>query len=109
MEDGGQVISVDQALETVLTATPASRSEEIALVDAAGRVLLEDLASDVDLPPFDRASMDGYAVRAADAVLDAELTVVGEVRAGQYPDRFLEAGEAIAVMTGAPVPRGADA
>lgn len=103
------MISVDRALEIVLAASPRLPHEELALADAAGRILAEDVVSDTDLPPFDRAAMDGYAVRSADASAGATLTVVAEVRAGQYPDRAVEPGEAIAIMTGAPVPRGADA
>jgi molybdopterin molybdotransferase len=104
------VIPVDKALETVLAATPALPAEDTPLAEAAGRVLAEDVVSDVDFPPFDRAAMDGYAVRAADASFaPAVLLVVGEVKAGQWPDRDVGAGEAFRIMTGAPVPRGASA
>jgi molybdopterin molybdotransferase len=104
------VISVARALEIVLTSAPVLPAEEVDLAVAAGRVLAEDVASDIDLPPFVRAAMDGFAVRAADILsLPASLAVVAEVRAGQYPDRDLAPGEAIRIMTGAPVPRGADA
>ncbi len=73
-------------------------------------MLREDVRADADLPPFDRAAMDGYALRAED-VLAAPvlLPVVGELRAGQWPERPLEAGQALRVMTGAPVPAGATA
>jgi molybdenum cofactor synthesis domain-containing protein len=104
------LISVDRALEIVLASAPVLPAEPVELAAALGRVLAEDVAADTDLPPFDRAAMDGYAVRAGEAATPfANLTVVDEVRAGQYPDRDLEAGEAIRIMTGAPVPRGADA
>jgi molybdopterin molybdotransferase len=104
------LISVAKALETVLAHTASLPSEEVLLTDALGRVLAEDVRSDVDMPPFDRSAMDGYALRAADvAQAPASLAVVGQVRAGQYPDRVLGAGEAIQVMTGAPVPSGATA
>jgi molybdopterin molybdotransferase len=104
------VIPVDKALEMVLAATPALPAEDTPLAEAAGRVLGEDVASDVDFPPFDRAAMDGYAVRAADAAsAPAVLLVVGEVKAGQWPDRDVGPGEAVRIMTGAPVPRGASA
>ena len=80
------------------------------LDDALGRVLAEDVVSDTDLPPFDRAAMDGYALRAADvAGAPAALEVVGEVRAGQWPDLTVGPGQAVRIMTGAPVPPGADA
>jgi molybdenum cofactor synthesis domain-containing protein len=82
----------------------------VLLEDALGRVLAEDVASDVDLPPFDRAMMDGFALRAEDtAAPPARLTVTGQLRAGQFPDRVVGAGEAIQIMTGAPVPPGANA
>jgi molybdopterin molybdotransferase len=108
MEWEEDVIPVEKALEIVLAATPALPAEDVALEQAAGRVLAEDVASDLDFPPFDRAAMDGYAVRAADATsAPAVLLVVGEVRAGQWPDRDVGPGEAVRIMTGAPVPRGA--
>ena len=60
------MVSVEEALEIVLREAPALPHEEVALDDALGRVLAEDVASDADLPPFDRAAMDGFALRAAD-------------------------------------------
>jgi molybdopterin molybdotransferase len=104
------VIPVEKALEIVLAHTPVLPSEEVALQDVLGRVLAESVSSDVDMPPFDRSAMDGYAVRAADvAAAPAVLDVVGTVRAGSVPDRGVGAGEAIQIMTGAPVPAGATA
>jgi molybdopterin molybdotransferase len=104
------VIPVDKALEIVLAHTPALPAEEVALTDAVGRVLAEDVHSDIDLPPFDRSAMDGYALRAADAAhVPATLELVGQIRAGQFPEQGLEVGQAVQVMTGAPVPPGATA
>ena len=104
------MIPVEEALEIVLREAPALPVEEVALDDALSRVLAEDVASDSDLPPFDRAAMDGYALRAADvARRPAALEVVGEVRAGQWPDLTVGPGQAVRIMTGAPVPPGADA
>jgi molybdopterin molybdotransferase len=104
------VIAVDRALEIVLAAAPALPTEDVELAAAVRRVLAEDVASDVDFPPFDRSAMDGYALRAADAAsAPAVLTVIGEVRAGEWPDRDVGPGEAVRIMTGAPVPRGASA
>src|SRR5712692_9679809 len=104
------VIPVDKALEIVLAHTPALPADEVPLPEAVGRVLAEDVRSDVDMPPFDRAAMDGFAVRAADvAHAPVVLDVVGQIRAGQYPERPLGAGQAVQVMTGAPVPPGATA
>lgn len=104
------MVAVDEALRIVLENTPDLGTEEVALGDALGRVLAEDVCSDVEMPPFDRSMMDGYAVRAADvARTPALLQVAGSVRAGQLPGAALRAGQALQVMTGAPVPAGADA
>jgi molybdopterin molybdotransferase len=87
--------------------------ETVGLLQAAGRVLAEAVSADRDIPPFPRATRDGYAVRAADvAKLPATLNVIGEVRAGEKPERIpagLARGQAVSIMTGAPVPQGADA
>lgn len=112
METGGKahMIPVDKALEIVLAHTRPLPSEDVLLEEALGRVLAEDVASDLDLPPFDRAMMDGYALRAEDtAAAPVRLAVTGMLRAGQYPDRAVHAGEAVQIMTGAPVPPGATA
>jgi molybdopterin molybdotransferase len=83
-------------------------SERVALLDAAGRVLAEKVVADRDQPPFDRATRDGFAVRCGDLV--GALRVVGSVRAGQrWSGAAMGAGEAIEIMTGAPMPQGADA
>jgi len=104
------VIPVDEALEIVLRETSLLPTEEVSLEEALGRVLAEDVRSDADMPPFDRAAMDGYAVRAADvASVPASLEIVGEVAAGAWPNREVGPGEAIRIMTGAPVPGGATA
>ena len=103
------MIPVEEALEIVLREAPALPHEEVALDDALSRVLAGDVVSDLDLPPFDRAAMDGYALRAEDvAAAPAALDVVGEVRAGQWPDLTVGPGQAARIMTGAPVPPGAD-
>jgi molybdopterin molybdotransferase len=86
-------------------------NETLALLQAAGRVLAEPIAADRDIPPFPRSTRDGYAVRATDlATLPAQLKVIGEIKAGplQLPSS-LNRGEAFSIMTGAPVPQGADA
>jgi molybdenum cofactor synthesis domain-containing protein len=104
------VITVEKALEIVLAHTPRLPPEEVALNEAVGRVLAEEVRADLDFPPFDRAAMDGYAVRAADvAHAPVTLDVVGQVRAGGYSDRPLQPGQAVQIMTGAPVPPGASA
>jgi molybdenum cofactor synthesis domain-containing protein len=84
------------------------------LTGAAGRVLRREAVSDLDLPPFDRARMDGYAMRAAEtarasAAHPVRLRAIGEAAAGQAFQGRIAAGEAVRIMTGAPVPEGADA
>lgn len=87
--------------------------EPVELLAAHGRVLAESVAADRDLPPFSRATRDGYAVRSADvSTLPARLEVVGEIRAGADPAAaacHLKPGQAVEIMTGAPVPSSADA
>ncbi len=83
--------------------------ESVALAAARGRVLAEDVIADSDLPPFDRAQMDGYAVRADDTTnAPVRLRLVGEAAAGRGWQGTLQAGETVRIMTGAPVPAGAD-
>lgn len=104
------MIPVEQALEIVLAHTPTLPLDDVELSHALGRVLGEEVRSDTDLPPFDRSAMDGYAVRAGDvAQAPVALTVVGQVRAGQHPTLVVEAGQAVQIMTGATLPRGANA
>jgi len=86
-------------------------NEAVDLLHAASRVLAEPITADRDIPPFPRSTRDGYAVRSADlAKLPAKLTVMGEIKAGpaQVPSP-LKPGETFSIMTGAPVPQGADA
>jgi molybdenum cofactor synthesis domain-containing protein len=104
-----------EALGHVLAAArPTTRAETVALADADGRVLAEDVTASFDVPAFDRAAMDGYAVRDDDtrgATADApiRLTCVGLVAAGSMPARAVGSGECIEVATGAPLPPGATA
>jgi molybdopterin molybdotransferase len=104
------VITVSEALALVLRACTAGRSETAPLSEALGRVLAEDVASDVDWPPFDTSAMDGYAVHVAEASNGHPLTErAGLVAAGDLPPSALASGEAVRVMTGAPLPPGAEA
>jgi molybdopterin molybdotransferase len=106
---GPHLLTVAQAMEIIDAAIVSPRQIECALHEADGLVLAEDLRADRDYPPFDKALMDGFAVRCGDIEsLPAELAVIGTVSAGQQPDRAVARGQAIAVMTGAPMPRGAD-
>jgi len=104
------VIPVPEAIRIVEEQTTRLPAEAVALVAARGRVLAEDVVADTDLPPFDRATMDGYAVRASDtADAPTRLAIVGEAAAGAgWRGGELKAGEAVRIMTGAPVPAGAD-
>jgi molybdenum cofactor synthesis domain-containing protein len=103
------MITVSEAVRIVVERTAPLEVERVALAAALGRVLAADVAADTDLPPFDRAQMDGYAVRAADVTqAPARLRVVGEAAAGRGWRGTLGAGEAVRIMTGAPMPAGAD-
>jgi molybdopterin molybdotransferase len=102
------MLDVEEALEAVLAATRPLPAERAGLEAAAGRVLAEDARSAVDLPPFDRSAMDGYAVRAADTLERAPLRIAGDVAAGQVGGR-LEPTTAVRINTGAAIPPGADA
>jgi molybdopterin molybdotransferase len=106
-------IGVREAVERILAAAAPLGAERVPLADAAGRTLAEDVSSTVDHPPWDNSAMDGYAVRAADvrgASPDAPalLEVIESVPAGRFPTRAVGPGQAIRVMTGAPIPEGAD-
>ena len=104
------MIPVSEAVKIVLANTAPLPVESIALTDTMGRILSEDIVADTDLPPFDRAQMDGYAVRAEDvANAPVRLRIVGESAAGAGWHNEMKAGEAVRIMTGAPVPVGADA
>jgi molybdopterin molybdotransferase len=86
-------------------------TEELASLTAAGRILAEDILADRDYPPFPRSARDGFAVRAADlpAQPPKDLQVIGEVRAGSVFEGAIGAGQTVEIMTGAPLPEGADA
>lgn len=100
------MLSVDEARRIILAEAPAPRTVESPLDAALGAVLAEDVASDLDMPPFDKAMMDGYAARAADA---GPLRVVEEIPAGKVPTSSVGPGTCAKIMTGAPMPAGADA
>ncbi len=104
------MLSVEEALRQVLDHAKARPVEERAVGEVRGLVLAEDVASDVDSPPHDKSVVDGYAVRAADLPQGAaELEVLEEVTAGAVPTREVTRGSATRIMTGAPIPSGADA
>src|SRR5882762_4519526 len=103
------MIPVAEAIRIVKQQTSALPTESISLVEARGRFLAQDIVADSDLPPFDRSQMDGYAVCARDTQnVPAKLRIVGESAAGRGWHQEMKAGEAVRIMTGAPVPAGAD-
>lgn len=104
------MISVVEALRLVEKHTPILATERVDLDGAVGRVLAENIVADSDMPPFDRSQMDGYAVIAADTKKTlVDLTIVGESAAGRGWHKKIKSGQAVRIMTGAPVPAGADA
>lgn len=105
--------SVQEASRRILEDIRAVPAESIRLRHALGRVLAEDVTSPIEHPPWDNSSMDGYAVRAADVVAASiehpiALPVLETIAAGQRPARRVEPGTASRIMTGAPIPEGAD-
>ena len=100
------LLPIADARELVLAAVQPPPAEEVALEEALGRVLAEDVRSTLDVPPFDCSAMDGYALAADGA---GELRVVGESRAGHPAREKVEPGTAIRISTGAAMPEGADA
>ncbi|MEW6126752.1 MAG: gephyrin-like molybdotransferase Glp [Acidobacteriota bacterium] len=104
------MITVDQALEIILHRVAPLGSESVALDAVYRRTLAEEVIADMDLPPFNRARMDGYALRAEDAqTAPVTLKLIGEIAAGASFNGEIKPGEAIKIFTGAPVPAGATA
>jgi molybdopterin molybdotransferase len=103
------LLEVAEAWEQVAALVTPLPVEHVPLADAAGRIAAEDGRSAVDLPPFDRSAMDGYAVRAADTDPPAPLRIAGEVAAGEVAAGALAPGTALGITTGAALPDGADA
>jgi len=103
------MLTVAEALTAVRSHARPLPPRPARLGDALGLVLAGDVVADLDLPPFDKALVDGFAVRSTDAAGPSRLRVVAEILAGQSPSRPIGPGEAAAIMTGAPLPPGADA
>lgn len=103
-------LTVHEALAAVLRNVPPPRIDAVPLLKAPGHVLAEDVSADRDMPPWDKSQMDGFAVRFADlAHLPADLDVIEEITAGRTAARELGPRQAARIMTGSPVPAGADA
>jgi molybdenum cofactor synthesis domain-containing protein len=104
------MIPLHEAQETVLAGCAPLTPQQVAYTEMTGRVLDQDVVAVEDVPPFRNTAVDGYAVRALDAEqVPAELVVVDTLAAGAEPKIAVNAGEAIRIMTGAPMPNGADA
>jgi molybdopterin molybdotransferase len=108
------MLSLEEAQERVLSAFRPLESEHVSILEAVGRVLAEDVQADANIPPHANSSMDGFAVQAGDTAgagpeSPARLRVTGDLPAGQVPRQEVTPGTAIRIMTGAPLPPGADA
>lgn len=101
-----RMITYEEALEIVLQNSYHFERETVPLLEAIGRVLRQDVISDINMPPFNRSAVDGFACRKEDAA--SVLEVIETVRAGQFPLKKTGQGQCTRIMTGAPVPEGAD-
>jgi len=103
------MIDISKAIQIIARETGSRGTEKVAVSQSVGRVLGEDIIADSDLPPFDRSQMDGFAVIAADTKnAPVTLKIVGESAAGRGWHKTTKRGEAVRIMTGAPIPAGAD-
>ncbi|MEI6211706.1 MAG: gephyrin-like molybdotransferase Glp [bacterium] len=100
------MIPFAQAYDIMLQAASLLGTEQVPLIDAAGRILAQDVTADISMPPFDKSAMDGYACRRVD--LGRPLTIIETIPAGRMPTLPVGLGQCAKIMTGAPVPRGAD-
>ena len=106
MLGGETILPFEKALETVLNSAHQLGTEHVEVAHAANRVLAEDVKSDIDIPPFDKSAMDGFACRRAD--LANELTVVETIPAGHVPTKTIGVNQCAKIMTGGMVSQGAD-
>ncbi len=100
------MITYAEALEIVLGHADPVGSEQVPILELVGRVLSEDIISDIDMPPFNRSAVDGFACRKSDT--GEVLEIIETVRAGAFPTKKISNGQCTRIMTGAPVPEGAD-
>ncbi|MGA3068515.1 MAG: gephyrin-like molybdotransferase Glp [Tepidisphaeraceae bacterium] len=108
--DVSKLMTIESAMSIIDAVTVAPRTSTLELSQTLGLHLASDLRNDRDSPPFDKSLMDGYALRSADATnTPCEVTVTGTIAAGGSPAESLRPGQAVAIMTGAPLPTGADA
>jgi molybdopterin molybdotransferase len=106
MENNTSLIPFEEALQMMLSSAKTLSTEKLPFMECIGRILAEDIFSDVNMPPFDKAAMDGYACKAAD--LKNELTVIEIIAAGAVPQKEVHKNECSKIMTGAMMPQGAD-
>jgi len=102
------MIPFEEALEIVLKNAIPLGEEVVAMESAAGRILSRDVYSDIDMPPFDKSAVDGFACRMQDAGCGMELRVIETIQAGSVPSKTVHAGECSRIMTGGMLPEGAD-
>lgn len=101
------MISFQEALHAVMETSVILKTEQVSFHESLGRILAADVASDINMPPFNKSAMDGYALKKEDR--DKNLTIVETIAAGQTPIHKITTGFTSKIMTGAPVPDGADA
>ncbi len=115
MKPFGALLPFEEAKRVIdANIKPIARTEIVNIDDSSGRVLAEEIVATLSTPPFDRAAMDGYAVKARDTFNSSQLNpkvldLVGELHAGETPQKRINTGECIQIATGAMIPRGADA
>ena len=107
------MLSVEEALQKILSEVAVLDTESVPIMESLGQVLAEDIKSDINVPPLDNSAMDGYAVQSRDTKGASEntpkiLKVIDTVIAGTIPKKEVVPGTAVRIMTGAPIPRGAD-
>ena len=108
-----EMLDVEEALKRIMTFFVPLPAVDVPLLDALGQVLAVPLVAPINIPPLDNSAMDGYALRAADisqagGKSPVELRVIGHIPAGTVSDQTVEPGTALRIMTGAPIPGGAD-
>jgi len=100
------MISFEEAYQIVMNHVTVFPSERVNMMDSLGRILAEDIVSDIDMPPFDKSAVDGFAGRMAD--IDHDLEVIETIPAGKTPEFTVSEGKCSRIMTGAMLPEGSD-
>ncbi|RLD48688.1 MAG: hypothetical protein DRI94_12150, partial [Bacteroidetes bacterium] len=100
------MINFEDAYKIVKNSVKTIGTERIPFMNSVNRILAEDVKSDIEMPPFDKSAVDGFACRAED--LDMSLEIIEVVQAGQTPSETVKKGQCTKIMTGAPIPDGAD-